>query len=120
MNAVLNFAKMNLSKLNFTGNFTNNSSDNMYRSMVLSMLKNLQGGRLVVFEDGKKAQIFGEISSPDAINASITISDVDMWRMVVTRGSIGAGEAYMAGHWSSPDLTQVIRLLVRNRDIVNS
>lgn len=131
MNAVLNFAKMNLSKLNFannlvkifsnnfTENFSNNSSENMYRSMVFSMLKKLQGGRLAVFEDGKPVQIFGAITSPTDINASITVSDVDTWRMVVTRGSIGAGEAYMASHWSSPDLTQVIRLLVRNRDIVN-
>lgn len=123
MNAVLNFAKMSFDKLKFTNSFAsslaNNSSDNMYRGMVFSMLKKLQGGRLAIFEDGRPVQIFGEISSQDDINASITVSDVDMWRVVVTRGSIGAGEAYMASQWSSPDLTQVIRLLVRNRDIVN-
>ena len=91
----------------------------MYRSMMFSMLKKLQGGRLAVFEDGRTVQIFGSITSPTDINASITINNVDTWRTVVTRGSIGAGEAYMASQWSSPDLTQVIRLLVRNRDIVN-
>ena len=119
MNAVLNFAKMNFGKLNITSHFSASSSKNMYRGMVFSMLKKLQGGRLAIFEDGRPVQIFGKITSPDDINASISINDVDMWRMVVTRGSIGAGEAYMASHWSSPDLTQVIRLLVRNRDIVN-
>jgi cyclopropane-fatty-acyl-phospholipid synthase len=34
--------------------------------------------------------------------------------MLLQRGSIGAGEAYMAGYWQSPDLTRVIRLLCRN------
>lgn len=127
MNSVPNFAKINLRKLNIskgfvrniTSGFTNKSSDNMYRSMMFSMLKKLQGGRLAVFEDGRTVQIFGSITSPTDINASITINNVDTWRTVVTRGSIGAGEAYMASQWSSPDLTQVIRLLVRNRDIVN-
>lgn len=114
MNAVLNFAK-----LNFTSPFFSSDSENMYRSMVTSMLKKLKGGRLAVFEDGKPVRVFGAITSPDDINASITVSSPEMWRMTVTRGSIGAGEAYMAGYWSSPDLTQVIRLLVRNRDIVN-
>lgn len=114
MNAVLNFAK-----LNFTSPFFSSDSENMYRSMVTSMLKKLKGGRLAVFEDGNPVRVFGAITSPDDINASITVNSPEMWRMTVTRGSIGAGEAYMTGHWSSPDLTQVIRLLVRNRDIVN-
>lgn len=114
MNAMLNFAK-----LNFTGQIFSNDTENMYRSMVISMLKKLKGGRLAVFEEGSSVRVFGAITSPDDINASITVNSPDMWRMTVTRGSIGAGEAYMAGHWTSPDLTQVIRLLVRNRDIVN-
>jgi cyclopropane-fatty-acyl-phospholipid synthase len=114
MNAILNFAK-----LNFTSTGLSNSNENMYRSMVISMLKKIQGGRLAIFEDGNSVQTFGAITSPDDINASITVNSAEMWSMTVTRGSIGAGEAYMAGHWTSPDLTQVIRLLVRNRDIVN-
>jgi cyclopropane-fatty-acyl-phospholipid synthase len=115
MNAMLNFARLNFPSLGFTGK----SPDNMYRNILITMLKKLQGGRLAIFEDGAPVKVFGEITSPHDINASITINDPEMWRMAVTRGSIGAGEAYMAGHWTSPDLTQVIRLLVRNRDIVN-
>lgn len=118
MNAILNFAKMTFSGINSNRNI-NSSTDNIYRMMVLSMLKKLQRGRLAVFEDGGSMQSFGVMASADDINASITVNNDEMWQMVVTRGSIGAGEAYMAGYWTSPDLTQVVRLLVRNRDIVN-
>jgi cyclopropane-fatty-acyl-phospholipid synthase len=118
MNAILNFARMTFTGINSNRNI-NTSTDNIYRMMLLSMLKKLQGGRLAVFEDGGSMQSFGVMASADDINASITVNNDEMWQMVVTRGSIGAGEAYMAGYWTSPDLTQVVRLLVRNRDIVN-
>lgn len=29
-------------------------------------------------------------------------------------GSIGAGEGYIQGHWTSPDLTKVVQLFARN------
>jgi cyclopropane-fatty-acyl-phospholipid synthase len=118
MNAILNLARMAFTNINTDGR-NKTSNENIYRMMVESMLKKLQGGRLAVFEDGRSLQSFGSIVSEDDINASITVNNDEMWQMVVTRGSIGAGEAYMAGYWTSPDLTQVIRLLVRNRDIVN-
>ena len=35
--------------------------------------------------------------------------------MLATGGSVGAGEAYMAGLWDSPDLVAVIRVLAANR-----
>ena len=88
--------------------------------MKTTMLKKISGGRLAIDENGKTVEVFGEIKSTSDINASITINNHEMWEMVVLRGSIGAGEAYMAGYWTSPDLTQVIRLLVRNRAIVNA
>ncbi|HQQ62638.1 MAG TPA: cyclopropane-fatty-acyl-phospholipid synthase family protein [Pseudomonadales bacterium] len=93
------------------------ATESMYRSAVFAMLKKIRGGRLAVFENGK-VYSFGALQSDSDINASIRINHAEMWRDVVTRGSIGAGEAYMAGYWTSPDLTQVIRLLVRNRDIL--
>ena len=34
-------------------------------------------------------------------------------------GSIGAGEAYMAGIWSADDLTALIRIIVLNRGVLS-
>ncbi len=37
------------------------------------------------------------------------------WRMLFN-GEMGAGEAYMDGHWSSPDLPALLRLAALNRE----
>lgn len=39
--------------------------------------------------------------------------------MVVSNGSIGAGEAFIHGYWSSPDLTAVVRVFVSNLDVLD-
>ena len=36
--------------------------------------------------------------------------------MAALNGSVGAGEAYMDGHWDCDDLVALVRILVRNRD----
>jgi cyclopropane-fatty-acyl-phospholipid synthase len=37
-------------------------------------------------------------------------------RRIVAAGDVGFAEAYMAGEWSSPDLTSLIAIAARNRD----
>ena len=128
MNAVMQWGLSLLNKSPLLNNSSlaislddNKPADNQHnlsRAMVQTMLKKLQGGRLAIFED-HRMQAFGQLQQADDINASITINDPEAWHMVLTRGSIGAGEAYMAGYWSSHDVTQVIRLLVRNQAVLN-
>ncbi len=40
--------------------------------------------------------------------------------MVAGNGSIGAGEAFIHGYWSSPDLTAVVRVFVSNLDVLDA
>jgi len=40
--------------------------------------------------------------------------------MAALNGSVGAGEAYMDGYWDCDDLVALIRILVRNRDLLDS
>lgn len=40
--------------------------------------------------------------------------------MVASNGSIGAGEAFIQGYWSSPDLTAVVRVFVSNLDVLDA
>lgn len=37
-----------------------------------------------------------------------------------SNGSIGAGEAFIHGYWSSPDLTAVVRVFVSNLDVLDA
>ena len=83
---------------------------------LLRQLAHLRHGHLTLVEAGER-QLFGQ---PDAhLRAEIQVHDEAFWPMVAGNGSIGAGEAYMQGYWSSPDLTAVIRLFVVNLDVLD-
>ena len=47
--------------------------------------------------------------------AEIDVHDLHFWRMMATGGSVGAGEAYMAELWDTPDLVAAIRVLAASR-----
>lgn len=91
----------------------------MAQRLVFHTLKNIYKGRLTVI-DGSQVSVFGETQPADGLDARIVVHHSDIWKTILTRGSIGAGEGWMAGHWSSPDLTAVIRIFVRNRDVMNT
>lgn len=50
---------------------------------------------------------------------TIHVSDPGFYRAVAANGSLGAAEAYMDGIWQCDDLVGLVRLLVRNRDVLD-
>lgn len=50
---------------------------------------------------------------------TIEVTDPAFYRAVAANGSVGAGEAYMEGHWRCDDLVGLIRLLVQNRTLLD-
>jgi len=83
------------------------------RKVVFTLLKNIQCGCLVIEEDGKQ-EIFGERNSAPALQARIVVQDPRAYAMVMQDGDLGAGEAYMQGYWTTPQLLNVIRIFVSN------
>ncbi|WDE08366.1 class I SAM-dependent methyltransferase [Thalassomonas viridans] len=55
-----------------------------------------------------------------AVTAKLVVHDLSLYRDLVLKGSIGAGEAYIDGKWSSPDLTAVIRIFARAQQMTDS
>lgn len=51
----------------------------------------------------------------DGLCAAVEIRDERAWPAMLLGGSVGAGEAYAEGWWTSPDPIAVVRLMVRNR-----
>ncbi|UVO19859.1 SAM-dependent methyltransferase [Stutzerimonas stutzeri] len=88
----------------------------LLRRSVLRQLAQLRHGQLSVLE-GEDCLIFGAGSG---LHTEIRIHDGAAWGLIASNGSIGAGEAYIHGYWSSPDLTAVIRLFVANLDVLDS
>jgi cyclopropane-fatty-acyl-phospholipid synthase len=86
------------------------------RGPVLSRLAGLRDGCLTI-RDTSGEKVLGDPTSP--LRATVTVLDPEFWSAVALRGSVGAGEAFMDGHWTVDDLVAVVRILVRNREVMD-
>lgn len=96
---------------------TNGLTGSLLRRGVLRQLSLLKHGQLLVIEDGERL-LFGTPGS--TLLGEIHVNDPALWGMVAGNGSIGAGEAFIHGYWSSPDLTAVVRVFVSNLDVLDA
>lgn len=94
-----------------------NIIDRAFKSLIFKILKGISRGRLTI-TDGAETWTFGEDENNAQVKAYIHVHHPAAYRTVLSRGSIGSGEAYMRGEWSSPDLTQVIRIFVLNMSLL--
>lgn len=83
------------------------------RKMLFKLLAQLQYGCLRIHE-GEERYDFGQRIEDADIIADLHIHDPQTYADVAFGGSIGSGEAYMSGYWSSPNLTNVMRMFARN------
>ena len=90
---------------------------NLLRSAVLRQLSQLRHGQLAIVENGER-MLFGQAGA--VLHAEIQVLDPAVWGMVAGNGSIGSGEAYIHGYWTTPDLTAVIRVFVSNLDVLDA
>ena len=86
--------------------------DNRCREIVLSVFNKISYGKIEVAE-GAKHSFYPHDASNDAIKGKIQIHDMSVYRDFVKGGSIGAAEAFIANKWSSPNLTNVIRIFAK-------
>jgi cyclopropane-fatty-acyl-phospholipid synthase len=89
--------------------------DKLARSLVARQLSKLHEGHLTVI-DGDSRVEYGSGSWPAA---TITVHEPAFYSDIAFGGSIGAGEAYMAGAWTCDDLVALVRLLLRNREVLD-
>lgn len=95
---------------------TNGLSARLLKKGVLRKLAQLRHGHLEIIGDGEPLS-FGQPG--DGLHGKIEVHDEAFWQMAALNGSIGAGEAYIHGHWTSPDLTAVIRIFVANLEVLD-
>jgi cyclopropane-fatty-acyl-phospholipid synthase len=82
------------------------------RRAVIGRLRTLGEGVLRVREAGE-THLFG--THGGGLDATLEVLDPACYAEIAFGGSVGAGESYMLGHWRSPDLTALMRLMLRNR-----
>ena len=89
------------------------------RKLVFSQLEKLHTGRLLIQEGGREFAFGQSLDECGELNVTLIIHDASSYSDIMTGGSIGAAEAYMTGDWSTPDLTMLVRVMVRNTDILD-
>jgi len=91
--------------------------DSFSKRVVFSMLKKLTIGHLTLEDQGLFYE-FGEPKDSARYHAHIHIHDKGAYRDIFLNSTIGSGEAYMKGWWTSPDIVAVIRLMVANLSVL--
>lgn len=94
-------------------------NQSLARAMLFKLLRGLGQGCLRIHEQGELFQ-FGQQADHTDLVADIYVHDAQLYSDVIFGGSVGAGEAYMSGFWSTPNLTQVTRLFVRNIEALDA
>jgi cyclopropane-fatty-acyl-phospholipid synthase len=87
------------------------------RALILGVLKNLNGAGLTLREPGEDAVFFGDATAP--LQGEIEVHNLRAYRRVLLGGSIAAGESFIDGDWTTPNLTAVLQLLAENMKLVD-
>lgn len=91
--------------------------DRKARSTVLRLLSRMKSGMLHL-EESAETRSFGRSSDTFPLEAAIRVHHPGFFRSILLGGSVGAGEAYMRGWWSTDNLTDVVRIVLRNRMVM--
>lgn len=89
------------------------------RRMLLARMQGMRHGRLIIDDPLGRVELGqGPDTHPELV-VHVQVDDLAFYRAVAANGSVGAGEAFMDGLWRCDDLVGLIRLLVRNRDLLD-
>ena len=92
--------------------------DGIAARLVKSRLASLEHGSITLIHDGG-AESFGQLTARCSLQAKVRVNDPRFFSEIAFGGSIGAGEAYMQGYWSTDDLTALMRILLQNRGVLD-
>jgi len=88
------------------------------RKLLLTQLAKLQHGSIRLIEPEGEHR-FGKRSPECDLSVTVHITSAQFFADVAFGGTVGAGESYIRGLWRCDDLTALIRIFVRNRDLMN-
>ena len=88
------------------------------RRMMLGRLADFAQGELVVRDRGETHR-FGAVTESCPISVELEVLDGRFWGDAAFGGTVGAAEAYIRGYWRTSDLTGLVRLMVRNRAVMD-
>jgi len=89
------------------------------RKLVHQQLSKITTGE-IVFRENHTETYFGKASDDFPVRVYIDINHPSMYKDVAFGGSSGSGEAYMKGSWHCSDLLGLVRIFLRNREVLDT
>jgi cyclopropane-fatty-acyl-phospholipid synthase len=95
--------------------------DGVAERAVRKTLSGIRHGQITL-RDGSGESVYGAPTQRCPHAVTVRVHDPRFYSDMAFGGSIGAGEAYMQGHWSvahGDDLTALVRILLQNRHVLD-
>lgn len=93
--------------------------DRFLRGRLLKQLANFGHGRLTLRDAAGTLVVGTPTGEPTDLSVHLDVLDAGFYRAMAANGSVGAGEAWMDGLWRCSDLVGLVRLMLRNRDLLD-
>ena len=93
-----------------------NFFDKSAKKMLVKLLGHLNQSQLTLIDDQETISLGNNTAS---LKAVVHIKNPKTYKRILLGGSIAAGETYIDGWWSSPDLTKVIQVLGREQGVLD-
>jgi cyclopropane-fatty-acyl-phospholipid synthase len=92
--------------------------DGLAERAVRARLAGLVHGRVTITDDAEQ-RCYGKRTERCPLSVNLRVHDPRFWSELAYGGSIGAGEAYMQGYWDTDGLTDLVRILLHNREVLD-
>lgn len=93
--------------------------ERLLRGRLLAQMGQLKGCRLTLVDAIDTVELGTPLPGEEPLRVHLHVDDPRFYRLVAANGSVGAGEAYIDDMWRCDDLVGLIRIMVRNRDLLD-
>ncbi|MDB2649586.1 cyclopropane-fatty-acyl-phospholipid synthase family protein [Porticoccaceae bacterium] len=98
-------------------NASTRSIDRWCRSLLIAKLEKLEVGEIQLI-DSNGSHSFGYPDNTSPLTVTLNVTDQRFYSDIAFGGTVAAGEAYIQGYWSCSNLTDLIRIMIGNRHIL--
>jgi cyclopropane-fatty-acyl-phospholipid synthase len=90
----------------------------LWRALLVGALGRLEFGEVRLI-DADGDQRFGRRSERCPLSVTLRVLNCAAYADIALAGSVGAGEAYIRGLWSCDNLTDLVRIMILNRHVLD-
>ena len=92
--------------------------DKIAKQIICNYFNQIKAGEIVLVDESE-VRVFGELIPSFPLKATINVQSSKMYLDIVAKGLNGFAESYIKGLWTCDNLTNLVRIFTRNRDVSN-